>query len=115
MSAEAAAREKRTELIWLAALLLVVIVLRVFALGADPLRDTSGGFIDDWGDWVKNARLHFLWGRWIVDDANLGLYTAFAHTMALRGAYALIGEGLAVPFKCGTTSCPPTPRPWCGG
>ena len=27
----------------------------------------------------------------------------------------LIGEGLAVPFKCGRTSCPPTPRPWCGG
>ncbi len=26
----------------------------------------------------------------------------------------LIGEGLAVPFKCGKTSCPKTPRPWCG-
>lgn len=25
----------------------------------------------------------------------------------------LISEGLAVPFRCGTTSCPPTPRPWC--
>lgn len=25
----------------------------------------------------------------------------------------LIREGLAVPFKCGKTSCPPTPRPWC--
>ncbi|RWL50123.1 MAG: thermonuclease family protein [Mesorhizobium sp.] len=25
----------------------------------------------------------------------------------------LISEGLAVPFICGTTSCPPTPRPWC--
>ncbi|EJC75736.1 micrococcal nuclease-like nuclease [Rhizobium leguminosarum bv. trifolii WSM2012] len=25
----------------------------------------------------------------------------------------LIGEGLAVPFVCGRTSCPPTPRPWC--
>ncbi|MDK4724983.1 thermonuclease family protein [Rhizobium phaseoli] len=27
----------------------------------------------------------------------------------------LISEGLAVPFVCGTTSCPPTPRPWCKG
>ncbi|MBX5157635.1 thermonuclease family protein [Rhizobium sp. NZLR8] len=27
----------------------------------------------------------------------------------------LIGEGLAVPFVCGRTSCPPTPRPWCKG
>jgi endonuclease YncB( thermonuclease family) len=26
----------------------------------------------------------------------------------------LISEGLAVPFACGATSCPPTPRPWCG-
>ncbi|MBB3297343.1 endonuclease YncB(thermonuclease family) [Rhizobium sp. BK226] len=25
----------------------------------------------------------------------------------------LINEGLAVPFVCGRTSCPPTPRPWC--
>jgi endonuclease YncB( thermonuclease family) len=27
----------------------------------------------------------------------------------------LIGEGLAVRFVCGKTSCPPTPRPWCKG
>jgi micrococcal nuclease len=26
----------------------------------------------------------------------------------------LIREGLAVPFVCGATGCPPTPRPWCG-
>ncbi|MGR9197528.1 thermonuclease family protein [Rhizobium leguminosarum] len=25
----------------------------------------------------------------------------------------LISEGLAVPFICGETGCPPTPRPWC--
>ena len=25
----------------------------------------------------------------------------------------LIAEGLAVPFKCGATRCPPTPKPWC--
>lgn len=25
----------------------------------------------------------------------------------------LIKEGLAVPFMCGKTRCPPTPRPWC--
>jgi hypothetical protein len=25
----------------------------------------------------------------------------------------LIGEGLAVRFTCGTTSCPTLPRPWC--
>lgn len=26
----------------------------------------------------------------------------------------MVGEGLAVPFVCGGTKCPPTPRPWCG-
>jgi endonuclease YncB( thermonuclease family) len=25
----------------------------------------------------------------------------------------LIAEGLAVPFRCGATRCPPTPKPWC--
>jgi endonuclease YncB( thermonuclease family) len=25
----------------------------------------------------------------------------------------LIAEKLAVPFVCGSTSCPPTPKPWC--
>jgi endonuclease YncB( thermonuclease family) len=25
----------------------------------------------------------------------------------------LIEEGLAVPFQCGATRCPKTPRPWC--
>jgi endonuclease YncB( thermonuclease family) len=25
----------------------------------------------------------------------------------------LIAEGLAVPFKCDATRCPPTPKPWC--
>jgi endonuclease YncB( thermonuclease family) len=25
----------------------------------------------------------------------------------------LISEGLAVSFRCGATSCPKTPRPWC--
>jgi endonuclease YncB( thermonuclease family) len=25
----------------------------------------------------------------------------------------LIAEGLAVPFKCGATRCPRTPKPWC--
>ena len=25
----------------------------------------------------------------------------------------LISEQLAVPFRCGRTSCPKTPRPWC--
>lgn len=37
-------------------------------------------------------------------------------TLMARGqdvGRTLIAEGLAVPFVCGATSCPPTPRPWC--
>ncbi|WP_375071257.1 SH3 domain-containing protein [Sulfitobacter sp. CB-A] len=26
----------------------------------------------------------------------------------------LVGEGLAVPYRCGRTSCPPRPQAWCG-
>ena len=26
----------------------------------------------------------------------------------------LVSEGLAVPFVCGSSRCPPTPKPWCG-
>jgi endonuclease YncB( thermonuclease family) len=26
----------------------------------------------------------------------------------------LVAEALAVPFRCGATSCPELPRPWCG-
>ena len=29
-------------------------------------------------------------------------------------AETLVGEGLAVAFHCGVSSCPPLPRPWCG-
>ena len=32
---------------------------------------------------------------------------------AAMWVHILIAEGLAVPFVCGATSCPPTPRPWC--
>lgn len=28
-------------------------------------------------------------------------------------AHTLVADGLAVPFTCGTTRCPKTPRPWC--
>jgi endonuclease YncB( thermonuclease family) len=37
-------------------------------------------------------------------------------TLRVNGAdvgSTLVGEGLAVRFTCGATSCPPLPRPWC--
>ncbi|WP_260687559.1 thermonuclease family protein [Rhizobium laguerreae] len=38
-------------------------------------------------------------GRLVIDGRDVG--------------QTLISEGLAVPFLCGATGCPPTPRPWC--
>jgi len=38
--------------------------------------------------------------------------TRHAECSAEFGAI-LIEEGLAVPFVCGATHCPKTPRPWC--
>jgi endonuclease YncB( thermonuclease family) len=38
-------------------------------------------------------------------------------TLAVNGrdvGNTLIAEGLAVPFVCGESGCPRTPRPWCG-
>jgi 4-amino-4-deoxy-L-arabinose transferase-like glycosyltransferase len=80
---------------WLAALLLVFVLLRGLALGADPLPDTEGGFITDWGDWSRNARSHYLWGTWMVDNNNVGLLGAFGFTMAVRSMFALLGVGQA--------------------
>ncbi|HEV8613554.1 MAG TPA: glycosyltransferase family 39 protein, partial [Gemmatimonadales bacterium] len=95
MSAETSAHEKRNEFAWLAVLLIVVITVRALALGADPLPDTEWGFIIDWGDWSRNARTHALWGIWMVDDNNLGLYGAFGFTLAIRLCFELLGVGQA--------------------
>jgi len=79
----------------LAGLVLAVLLVRLFALGSDPLAQTDTGFIYDWGEWTKNARQHALWGVWILDDYNPGYYSAFAYTLAVRLAFAMLGVGWA--------------------
>jgi len=90
-AAAAASGNRRREVAWLATLMLAVTVVRVVALSADPSMDIEGGFIYDWGEWAKNARLHALWGVWTVDDYNTGIYTAFGFTMAVRLAFEAFG------------------------
>lgn len=88
----------RSERLWLAGLLILVVALRTVALGADPMPELDAGFISDSGTWWKNAKQHLMWGQWIMDDGNFGLLTAPAHTLAVRAVFALFGIGYAQGF-----------------
>ena len=80
----------------LAILALVVVALlpRVIFLGADPPVDFQMGFLSDEGAWAHNARQHLLFGRWIMDEHNPGIFAAPLYSLALDGLYRLIGIGL---------------------
>ncbi|HEV8150639.1 MAG TPA: glycosyltransferase family 39 protein [Gemmatimonadales bacterium] len=88
-------RPTQREVAVIAALAILVFVLRAVALDADPFSDTDWGFIEDWGNYWKNARLHALWGIWRLDDHNIGLFLTPAYTLAMRAAFALLGVGHA--------------------
>ncbi|CAN7444334.1 thermonuclease family protein [Rhizobium sp. LjRoot258] len=49
-----------------------------------------------------------------TDRCNYGRSCAVLYAGGQDVSSIMIGEGLAVPFVCGGTRCPPTPRPWCG-
>lgn len=94
----------RSEVLRLAALLVVVIALRFIALGADPMPELDSGFSSDFGTWWKNPRLHAVWGVWTVDDGNYGLLTAPAYTVVVRAVFALIGVGYAQAYTANAIS-----------
>lgn len=48
-----------------------------------------------------------------TNDCNYGRSCGSLFADGRDVGEVLISEGLAVPFVCGSTSCPPTPRPWC--
>ncbi|TPK49601.1 thermonuclease family protein [Mesorhizobium sp. B2-5-4] len=48
-----------------------------------------------------------------TDRCNYGRSCGSLFANGMDVGDVLISEGLAVPFICGETSCPPTPRPWC--
>ena len=103
MTVESPARS-RSEILWLAAILVVVILLRVLSLGADPMPELDYGFISDAGTWWKNPRLHAVWGEWTVDDGNYGILTAPAYTVVVRAAFALLGVGYAQAYTASAVS-----------
>ncbi|MGO6883037.1 thermonuclease family protein [Rhizobium ruizarguesonis] len=49
-----------------------------------------------------------------TSKCNYGRSCGYLHVDGRDVGQILISEGLAVPFICGATGCPPTPRPWCG-
>ena len=71
-------------------------------------------------DIIKAGNLDFIYARCSCPDATQGTfacnYGRDCGTLKSNGrdvGEILIEEGLAVPFVCGATHCPKTPRPWC--
>ncbi len=48
-----------------------------------------------------------------TDRCNYGRSCGILRVDGQDVGQTLIAEGLAVPFVCGPSGCPPTPRPWC--
>src|SRR5215470_5253962 len=71
-------------------------------------------------DIIKTGNLDFTYIRCSCPQATQGTfacnYGRDCGTLKSNGrdvGAILIEEGLAVPFVCGATHCPKTPRPWC--
>jgi Dolichyl-phosphate-mannose-protein mannosyltransferase len=69
-------------------------VLRLFALDADPPVTMSSDFISDEAWWAHNARNHALFGKWVIDDFNQGLFAAPFHTAMIRLSFLVGGVTL---------------------
>jgi endonuclease YncB( thermonuclease family) len=48
-----------------------------------------------------------------TDQCNFGRLCGSLSVDGRDVGSTLIAEGLAVPYRCGRTSCPPRPQPWC--
>lgn len=76
-------------------LLMVTVPSRLLHLAADPPPDIGQGVIWDEGLWAHNARVHELFGVWVVDDHNPPLAVAPLYTLTMTAAYRILGFGLA--------------------
>ncbi len=48
-----------------------------------------------------------------TDQCNFGRFCGLLFVDGQHVGSTLIAEDLAVPYRCGRTSCPPRPQPWC--
>ena len=85
---------RRGEIGLLLALLAALLVPRLVGLSADPPLDFQAGYLPDEGAWAHNARQHVLFGPWVMDEHNPGLFAAPLYTGVLAGVYRLFGVGL---------------------
>jgi len=77
-----------------AGLLLIAGLLRFHALDADPSDAVGRVFLSDEGWWAHNARNHYLFGSWQMDDWNQGFLLAPLHSLMLRVSFEIFGHGL---------------------
>lgn len=91
-----AAAGKRGPVHWIAFLVLVLAAayLRLNALDADPVPELSGDVISDEAWWAHNARNHALFGRFVLDDFNQGLFASPLHTAMVRLSFWAGGVSL---------------------
>jgi len=87
-------KTRHAEIGFVLALLVIVLVPRLVRLSADPPLDFQTGYQPDEGAWAHNARQHVLFGRWVMDEHNPGLFAAPLYTLVLAGVYRLAGVGL---------------------
>ncbi|HEY7028352.1 MAG TPA: glycosyltransferase family 39 protein [Gemmatimonadales bacterium] len=87
-------KTRRTEIGLVLLLLVIVLVPRLVRLSADPPVDFQSGYLPDEGAWAHNARQHVLFGRWVMEEHNPGLFAAPLYTATLVGVYQLFGVGL---------------------
>ncbi len=93
--------------------LLVLVVsgaaaVRLVALNADPPPSMTYAFVSDEAWWAHNARNQVLFGKWILDDFNQGIFAAPLHTAMVWLSFTLGGVSLEqtrmVSALCGLTT-----------
>ena len=74
-------------------LFLVLFIVRVLYLDADPYFLKTVGDMGDEGYWAYNARNAVLFNNWIIDDFNQAIATAPLFSLMLFASFKLLGIG----------------------
>lgn len=74
-------------------LFLILFIIRILYLDADPFFLKRWGDIGDEGYWAYNARNAFLFNRWIIDGFNQSLATAPLYSFLVYLSFKLFGLG----------------------